>query len=225
VAAIARDKLGVVRDTTRSIVSIRQDHPDVLEVYRVWTAAGRPKIELLADTADDQGWPPALAGPNARLGCAAAHRLLAAVGAAAPAPDRLRTVLRSVNPLGRLSRHVDAERRQWTVDAAVDERGVRAAVEWHEARVGPIDTLLVCLPTGKDVAGVRRALAGRSVVPVRIAAAHLTFGDPGWEGREIDFSAIDPTLRGPCILAVGTWTFVGAVLARLGVRYENAFSP
>jgi dihydrofolate synthase / folylpolyglutamate synthase len=227
VAAIARDKLGVVRPTTRSVLSIHQDHPEVVEAFRAWAAAGHTPIHSFDEASGtelDVDWPPALSGPNARLGCAAARRLLDAIGVPPPSTDRLRTVLATVRPLGRLSRHVDTGGRQWTVDAAIDERGLSAAIDWHEARVGPIDTLLVCLPTVKDVAGGRRTLAGRPFVPVKIPTEHLTFGDAGWASREVDFADIDGKLHGERILALGTWSFVGAVMAKLGVRYEEAFT-
>jgi len=225
VTAIAHDKLAVVRATTRSVLSIRQDHPEVLDVFRAWH--GPAPLDVLDDTAGTDvavDWPPALSGPNARLGWAAACRLLDAIGMPHASTERLRSVLSTVALPGRLSRHVNDQGRHWTVDAAIDPRGVTAAVEWHQANVGSIDTLLLCLPTVKDAAGVREALGARPFVPVKMASEHLAFDDARWAAPEIDLTDVDGALRGERVLALGTWSFVGAVLARLGVRHERAFT-
>jgi hypothetical protein len=58
---------------------------------------------------------------------------------------------------------------------------------------------------------------------VTIPSEHLRFDDRRWHRRQIAFTDIDAELRGQNVLALGTWSFVGAVMARLGVRYEDAF--
>jgi folylpolyglutamate synthase/dihydrofolate synthase len=225
---ITWDKLGVVLESTTAVLSINQDHPEVLNVFRDWEAQAHRSIKIVQNNEPELQnlkvqWPPGLSAWNAKLGYMAARKLLESTGISPPSDSRLRQVTATIRALGRLSQHRDAGGRTWTVDAAIDERGVAEAIRWHEDHIGSIDSLLVCMPTIKNIAGVRRALSGRDFVPVRIPSEHLEFSDKSWDREEIDFDRIDQCLYGERILAIGTWSFVGAVFKKLGLNYESAF--
>lgn len=224
VEEIARDKLGVARADTRAIVSVPQ-RPEVDVVLReVSHALGVPAVVVHGDDAPETSapLPPGLSRVNAVTGLRAATRLLDAAGRAAPSRQALDATLASVRIAGRLSVHRDERGRTWVVDAAVNAEGVATALAWCDATVGRPDVVLLSFPDEKDAAGLERVLAGRRVLPVSVPTPHIHYAAPSPFGAHLPFDALDGALpeRG-LVLALGTWSFVGHVLDRLGVGNER----
>lgn len=224
VEAIARDKLGVARPSTRAIVSVPQRDDALRVLHEVAASLGVPAFVVRDDDAPPTAapLPPGLSRTNAVAGLAAAARLLQAVGHAPPAREALDALLARVRVAGRLSVHRDDAARTWVVDAAVNARGAEAALAWCDAQVGRPDVVLLSFPDEKDAAGLERALAGRRVLPVSVPTPHIHFTTPSPFGPYLPFDALDDaTLGGGVVLALGTWSFVGYVLDRIGVGNER----
>ncbi len=226
VALVARDKIGVVKDSTKTVLTLPQTS-DVTEVlldeikkYDCNLTVIEPQA---TDVSHERRLPAGLSLYNAALGIEAGQRFLKLLGITAPNSSQLRQVLSTVKTPGRLSMHQDKDGRSWIVDAAINGRGIATALEWATAQFGEIDTVLISLPTGKDVTGAREALGVRFYVPVSLETEHLSFDDEEWGTPLISFQEIERHLKGKRILALGTWSFAGAILKRLGVSYEKAY--
>lgn len=227
VREIADDKAGVIGDGTRAVLTT----PQTLEVKEVLQSAVSNhdcSIDFVASedsAAKNVPVPPGLSGLNAWLGIHAARRFLQVLGQ--PSPDHVSSqrVLSSIRTPGRLSIHTDRDNRTWIVDAAIDESGVVAALDWVKQNLGKIDMIVVSIPSGKDVTGVRRALANEAYVAVSLETEHLEFSDNEWGADLVPFTKLGEHITGQRILAIGTWSFVGAVLSEIGVNYETAFLP
>jgi len=175
--------------------------------------------------------PDGLGRSSAELGCAAAARLLAALGRAAPDAARLREVLATVRLPGRLSHHALPGGGGAVVDSAVDRVGVAAALD-HARRLwgaGGPNHVLVCLPDHKDVAGAVAALEGLEVTAATLPDAHLGFSAalPDRWGR-VRAEEVTPELLaglGRRVLVLGTVYFTGRVLAGIGADTESLFDP
>ena len=120
---------------------------------------------------------------------------------------------------GRMTSHIDGEGRCWLVDAAVDMEGVARAV----AHARP-EFVLVSLPDGKDIARTAEWLdahmPGRWVAVIPPMAAHLSYTQ--WP-RPLPWDpALVTSYRN--VVAAGSWSFMSAVLAYLGVENEVAFT-
>ena len=175
VGEITREKLGVVSAETKAVVTQPQADPEAARVLREETQ--RITVRAVQDhEADGVLWPPDLVGLNARLGVAAALELLGAAATARLDPAALRGTLASIALPGRMSTHHRGA-QTWVVDAATNGRAAAAALQWSGASQGGAGTVLVCVPDGKDLAGVRSALRTANVVPVRTDAAHLGFNE------------------------------------------------
>lgn len=215
VAAVVADKCGVVRDSTRAVLTVRQPEP-VAELIDQEVAArtgGRLAAELPVAEVPDHLLPPGLGRDNARLGCAAARRLLPSP----PEPARLAQVLATVRLPGRLSRHrLPGTRTDLLVDAAVSQAGFAAAVEYATARLGGIDHVLLSLPDDKDLAGAAEELRGLPVTFVTLAASHLRYTHQlpaGW--TRVPADRVDRSFvagLGDRLLGLGTVSFVGHLL-------------
>jgi dihydrofolate synthase/folylpolyglutamate synthase len=225
IVEIAQEKIGVVADSTKAVLTIPQS-PAVSEVIAKELKKYRCDLTVIKESSSPHGinLPPGLSGHNAVLGIQAGHRLLELQKLSVAKHESLQRVLSTIKTPGRLSLHEDQTGRTWVVDAAINESGVASALEWTKHRLGRVDTVLVSIPSGKDVAGVRRVLDHHPYVPVRISTEHLNFDNNEWGTDLISFEEIDQHITGTRILAVGTWSFVGAVLDRLGVNYEVAYS-
>jgi len=217
VGEIAREKLGVVSDETDSVVTQAQTEPEAAGVLR--DASRRMTVRMVGDDeVDGVRWPPDLVGFNARLGVAAALELLGDEAARVD-PAALRDTLASVALPGRMSTHQRGG-QTWVVDAATNARAASAALRWSRASDAP-DTVLVCIPDGKDASGVRSALQTANVVPVRTDAAHLSFS--GWSQPLPSLQELALDTLGPHVLALGTVHFMGDVLELLGVDTDCSF--
>jgi folylpolyglutamate synthase/dihydrofolate synthase len=218
VADIAREKLGVVSDETEAVVTQPQAEPEAGSV--LLEESQRITVRMpREDEAAGVLWPPDLIGLNARLGVAAALELLGdAVTRIDPAA--LRETLASIALPGRMSTHQRGA-QVWQVDAATNARAASAALRWSRGSEGAPDTVLVCIPDGKDAAGVRGALESANVMPLRTDAAHLAFS--GWSRPLPSLGEIGLDALGPRVLALGTVHFMGDVLELLGVDTECSF--
>jgi dihydrofolate synthase/folylpolyglutamate synthase len=219
VGEIAREKLGVVSDETACVVTQPQTEPEAAGVLRA--ASRRMSIRMVRDDeVDGVIWPPDLVGFNARLGVAAALELLGDAAARVD-PTALRDTLASVALPGRMSTHQRGA-QTWFLDAATNGRAASAALRRSRASDRAPDTVLACIPDGKDAAGVRSALQTANVVPVRTDAAHLSFR--GWSQPLPSLQELAIDTLGPHVLALGTVHFIGDVLELLGVDTDCSFN-
>lgn len=222
---IACDKVGVISEKTRAVLTVRQ----CSEVQEVIMESARDHdcvfeiVEGNEPLVSGAFIPPGLSAVNATLGMRSAFQFLQFHGKAVHKNSHFISVLSSIRTPGRLSVHKDQDGRTWIVDAAINETGAAAALAWTEQNIGEIDVVLVSIPAGKDVIGVRRALNKRQCVPIQLDTEHLEFDNREWGQELIPFSDMDAYIKGHTILAIGTWSFVGAVLDKLGVDYETAF--
>jgi dihydrofolate synthase/folylpolyglutamate synthase len=227
VVEIARDKAGVIMNSTKSVLSLNQS-PEIESVLTtkaeehgcdltVVDQSSSTNLELIPTNG--------LSRANAELGIEAGKRLAVILGSSVPDPSRLRGVLSTVNLPGRLSVHTDEFGRRWIVDAAIDGRGMAAALEYAESEFGVIDTILVSLPEGKNIAGAREVLGQRTFVPVSVDVEHLSFSEKSWSTPLVPFEEVETQLKGERILALGTWSFIGSVLMRLRVDWDVAYLP
>ena len=194
-------------------------------------AAGPPPAERLPDTVPDlpdRLLPPGLGRANARLGCLAAARLLAVTSRPAPPAPAVAATLASVRLPGRLSVHeLPGTRTRVVVDMAVNAPGFHAAVRYARSVLGGIDHVLLSLPDDKDWAGAVAALAGLPVTMVPVPASHLRYTrhrPAGWRvhpARGLDRAHLSGL--GDRLLALGTVSFAGLVLALLEVPTAVAF--
>ena len=201
VADIAEEKLGVISDATRAVISA----PQSAEVVTVF----------------------ARFGIDAQFVDGAMHAANAAVGlAAAKAWSPRASTNFDVHLPGRLTSHVDEDRRRWVVDAAVNATGVANAVQYPR----DVERVLVSLPDSKDVAATAQWLdanLGRDRWRPVMAphAEHLSYSSAAW-GRELLRwrEAHEWARERGSIVAAGSWSFISAVLHALGVDNERAFS-
>lgn len=220
-AAVVADKCGVVRAGTRAVVV----GPQPAQTRRlIEDAVRRPVTEPAADLVPDDLLPPGLGAANARAGCTAAAQLLGS----RPDPGVLDRVLRTVSLPGRLSVHRLPGARVWIqVDASVSRAGFAAALGHARSRLGGIDHVLLSLPDDKDLPGAAAELAGLPVTFVTVPASHLGYTRPlpaGWHpvaADQVDLAMLAGL--GERIVALGTVSFVGRLLAVLGVPTANVF--
>lgn len=226
VSSIALDKIGVMRDATKIVLTLRQSR-EVAEVLLKETAGHSCPLIFLGPQSreihEKLRLPEGLVGDNAALGIEAASRLQKLCGLHTASPTLLQKMLSGIKLPGRLSPHVDERGRHWILDAAINSRGIAGALLSARNNFGEIDTVLVCLPAGKDIAGALSVLGGIPFVPVRLETEHLSFTEAEWGKRLVQFDEIEEHLRGERILALGTWSFIGALLKRFGFEYERAY--
>lgn len=162
---------------------------------------------------------PGIGGVNAAVGVAAAR---AYAGEAA-------TITGPVCLPGRLSELYDERGRYWLVDAPVDAVGIASAFDYARSAKGEIDRALVSLPDSKDVkrsAAWLDANVGaekwRPVIPPH--AEHLSYSPESWGRPLMAWQDVDSFVENACtIAALGSWSFLSAVLARLDVHCERSF--
>jgi len=220
VAEIAEEKLRAISATTRHVVSAPQ-RAEVDDVFRrLGIRGGQSLLPVL-------GWEGHIA-TNASVGIAAALAFLPPVRH--PTPERMRAILSTIHLPGRLTSVRDASDRRWMVDAAVNAAGVAAALEHARALHGEVDFVLVSLPDNKDVARTAAyfddAVGASNWAPVIAPdAEHLPYSDAAWHRRLLAWSeAYDRVGTAQSILAVGSWSFMSAVLGCLGVEAERSFT-
>lgn len=226
-AAVVEDKCAVVRARTRAVVVGPQPAQTRRLIESAVATRGAAIRDPDADLVPAGLLPPGLGRANARLGCTAAARLLGA----APDGTVLDRVLRSVNLPGRLSVHqVPGTPARVLVDAAVNRDGYAAALAYARTRLGGVDHVLLSLPDDKDLPGAVAELASPAAAPVTfvtVPASHLRYTrplPPGW--RTVAADRLDQDLiasLGDRIVALGTVSFVGHLLAVLGVPTATAF--
>jgi dihydrofolate synthase/folylpolyglutamate synthase len=240
VAAIAREKAGVITAATRDVLVADQDDPaaaaEIAAAAAVhgcrqhWaglgddpaTAAARPAPATPGAVRRAPAEPsPAAAGLGARparLGVAAALLLLDLAGRPAPPPVALAATLRSVRLPGRLSRHRRGD-QEWIVDCATNPAAIAAAIAHATASIGPPTAVLTFIPRQRDRAPLLRALHGWRLVEV---PGGRRTGAPG-SGAVMRLEAVDLDALGPRVLALGPVYFAGEVLATLDADCERSF--
>ncbi|HEX9985463.1 MAG TPA: hypothetical protein VGF69_19560 [Thermoanaerobaculia bacterium] len=223
VDAIAEDKLAIAGPATRVVSALQT--ADVQQVF-----ARRGIQPVMATTAacavEGSLLPPGLSSASAAVGIVAARIFLD--GTRIPV-EAVRGVLRTIRLPGRLTAAVDGEVRRWLADAAIDARGVQEAVHHARRLFGAVDYVLVSLPDSKDVertaAWLDSELGGDRWTPViPPGAAHLAYSEAAWKRPLVEWQAVGHHLSGRrTVVAVGSWSFMSAVLASLGVSNEQAF--
>jgi len=226
VSEIVHEKLGLVSEATRTLVAVRQEHPEAAAVLRdvrgpALLMVGPPRVARAGGTACAAPVQPGLSGANAAAGVAAGRALLDSLGLSL-AEDRLEAMLATVRLPGRLSQHRRG-RQRWLVDAATNGRAAAEAVRIARHALGTVDTVLLCVPDGKDIDGVRRALHGLRQIPVRTDAPHLRF--QRWDAALPALGDLDLDGLGEHVLALGTVHFVGDVMEALDVETSLALTP
>lgn len=237
-AAVVEDKCGVIAAATRAVVVGPQPGATGGLIHDRVAARSGGRLAAIDVTGEAAGvpgqllppehvLPPGLGRGNARLGCAAAARLLAAP------PDRsvLEQVLGSVSLPGRLSVHpLPGTGTELLIDSAVNRTGFSAAAGYAAARPGRVDHVLLSLPDDKDLPGaVEQFRDGTSVTFVTVTASHLRFTRPlpaAWTrvpAAEVDRAYL--ARLGRRILALGTVSFVAHLLRLVGADTAVAFRP
>lgn len=221
---IADDLLGVVSQSTKRVVSSPQDAPvdDVVESAARIAAAD---LTWVTSGHDDLLEPArGLSRANARVGIAAAREFLELRGRSLG--DGAAAVIGSITLPGRLT-HVDDGGRHWVVDAAIEARGARSALEWCVENIGEPAVVLLGMPDIKPVGPTLAVFDGRYVLGARAGETHLTYDSPAWDSVPLLpwRDAIGEALRrdASVVLAVGTISFVAEMLAYLDVDCERVY--
>jgi dihydrofolate synthase/folylpolyglutamate synthase len=228
---VARDLLGVVGPSTRTVVTVPQD-PGVTAI--VEETAAEFGAELVTVTSDRPTRAPAGLAPitrlNATAGEAAGRALASALGWRVDY-GRVGAALASVRVPGRLSRHTVAD-VPVLVDGAISPEGVAATVAEYLRWNGRRDTVVASFPDTKDVGVCFAELRGFArVIPSR-ADDYLTFTTAeALHGQVLDArSALAQGIAsareaaGGCLM-IGTQSFVGIALDVLDAETETAFVP
>lgn len=142
-------------------------------------------------------------------------------------PAAASQAIRFMRYLGRGSQHLDVRGRQWVLDAAISGAAVERSLRWADARLPRPYAVLVCIPDGKDVVGVREALSGREHVfwcdvdePTLTTTSAAQASGMSALPR---FSTLAPALDFERFLAVGTWSFISHIATSVGLqRSQNA---
>jgi dihydrofolate synthase/folylpolyglutamate synthase len=235
IGAIVEDKVGVIAAETQKVFTVKQD-AQTLRLLREAVAERpgvRPAPEIVGATAmdiPDRLFPPGLNRANARLGCAAARELLRTRIRAEPSAGALESVLPTVALPGRLSMHVvPGSSTRVMIDAAVSRAGFAAAITYANHIWRGIDHILLSLPDDKDLAGAIIELAALPVTFIRVDVAHLAYrrSVPGhWRSAAMaDVGPAEVAGLGSRILAMGTISFVGAMLGLVDADLRRVFGP
>lgn len=227
---IARDKLGVITGDTRAVVSVSQSPVVEREIARTCEKTGAQRVNIdLSSRSAIIGWlPPEYGRFNALAGVQAATVLFSLLGRA-PAGERdLESALRSVNHPGRLSRH-QCGGADIIVDSAISRNGLVSAVTYAAHQFdGMPDRILVSLPADKElasfVAELRHVECER--IFVGLTREHLSYpSEEEWPWNWVQEDGLhEELLSSGRVLAVGTVSFVTAVLQVIGVDVEYLFT-
>lgn len=220
VREIAVDKLGVVTERTRHVVTQPGQDPVAMEVI---STVAKKRVQVLdAGSVPALTWPPGLGTQNGQLGYVAGMGLLSDLGIAEPSRRTTAELFRSVALPGRLSVH-QGRGRTWVLDCAIDRVGVETAVQWTSAQYGRPDNVLISFPDDKSTAGVDSALRGLRVTKVRARALHLSY--EGWAAGSPHLDAVLREDLGPLVLAIGTVSFIAEVLNLLDASVDQWWAP
>jgi dihydrofolate synthase/folylpolyglutamate synthase len=244
---IAADKAGITAKTTSAVVSLPQTPAVAATIAATVAAAGGGHVETIdiARVAEAKNFigsespaspgplenpnpsaallPHGLNRPNAALGCAAAQRLLDAMGRPAPDGARPARILASVRLPGRASWHT-VPGATLLVDSATGRAGAAAAVQEAHRHWDRIDHVLVCLPDHKDIPGVLAELRGLPVTFVRMPDREsLRFTRTRATIDAADLTPESLAALGGKILVLGTVYFTGRVLDLIDAPTERLF--
>lgn len=192
--------------------------------------------------------PPGFGAQNALAGIIAAQELSAGTGAGPAAVDDLIRVLKTVRYPGRLSVHDTGGAHATTssdkyhnhqrrpgkliLDTAVSRPGLATALAFADRTFGgPPDRVLVSLPAAKDFDGFLDELNHLDCPTffVELSREHLAYPDRDrwpWPSSTwlTEDTLTDDLLRGD-VLAVGTVSFVTALMNRLRFDADQLFDP
>lgn len=207
---IVADKFGVISESVTAVTAVAQRTETIASTLA--QIAG-PRLEVIRQ--DDMRLEAIGIGPpmgvNALAGSVAAQRF---AGVDASVAD-MHVALPARQSLHRRGEAV------WGVDACVDGDGAQAALQWFRETVGDPTTVVAAIPDGKDQRGVLDAISGWHTVMARADADHLTFDQ--WPRPQWRVSEIPAKNLGDRVLALGSVSFVGEVLALLGVDTLDAY--
>lgn len=220
VREIAADKLGVVTERTRHVVSLPVQDPVAMEVISV-VAKERSQI-LDVERLPVLTWPSGLGTQNGQLGYIAGMELMSDSGVVRPHRRTTAELFRSVKLPGRLSVHHERG-HTWILDCAINSVGVETAVQWTSAQYGRPDNVLISFPDIKSTVGVDSALNGLRVTKVRARASHLSYEEWGAGSPYLDVVLREDL--GPVVLAIGTVSFIAEVLNMLDAPVDRWWAP
>ena len=222
VTEVAKELLGAICNQTRAIVTLEEQPPEARQVINdVSTQEGITLVTVPADFVepDSMSGVKGLSRRNALLGVFSAECLL---GRDIQGPAIDQALSRLWLP-GRLSVHTGmAPNQRWVVDAAINKKGVEAALAWCRAEVGEPDVILLSVPLNKDRVGALEALESLLVVELA-GSTHMEFARDSTGAR---LHSLDEFLEGvqglgQIVLALGTITFIADVLEVLDVETSN----
>ena len=211
--AIAADKVGVVTDRTRAVVSAVQsaEVSSVMSRHIGGTEASYTIVGPGSQAVPPGSRPGGLNGAAADVGVAAAAAMLDVLHVEQPSPARLRR-LSDVKLPGRLSTHLHAGGSQTIVcDCAINRAGAAAARAWVRADAGTDpDHVVFSIPDGKDRRGVLSEIADLDITEVDPGREHLSYSAS--DEPPVAFDALPWGDLGDLVLCIGTVSFVGRVL-------------
>lgn len=226
---IARNKVGVISERTKFVVSLDQS-PDVRPVIEAKCGETGSNLHWVDGAADSALlFPPGFSRANAAAGVRAGSELAQMMTGTNLALDRLRPVIESVNYPGRLSTH-EYKGHRVLVDSAISRDGLVMALVFAKAHFGtPPSTVYLAIPSNKDFGGCLEELrdVGARKVFVNMPDSHLPFpgrDDWPWEWIDLDTFESDLAVSGDS-LVVGTATFTADVLRFLGAGSKPVFEP
>jgi len=230
VVDIAKNKLGILADRTKFVVSLPQSSAVKEVVERSCAEHGTDLIWVDGTTivSPDIRYPPGLNRLNAIAGVRAGCRLSEIISGVAPSVDRLRNVVKSVNYPGRLSTHMAGD-HQVVVDSAISRNGLATALVYAKSYFGhEPETVFVSVPRNKDFDGFVEELRGVAAkkVFVNMAQSHLPYPAKNeWPWDWIELTGIGTVLSTGDALVIGTATFSAHVLQLLNAQVESIFDP
>jgi dihydrofolate synthase/folylpolyglutamate synthase len=218
--AVTRDLLGVVKPSTRKVVTLSQS-PDVIRIIQQTVEIDRV-LRINSFESNVNSLPLGLSRRNAILGIKAAECFMHYLGHVVDPAEEMP----HVNLPGRSSWHTLGTGANWLVDAAISGNAIEVALETYRDRLQEPPIVLACFPDDKDVEGCMKALENTTTRYVAAGGGYLTFDKTSASSRLSDSRAALVQLADSCsnALLVGTISFIGDVLGSLGQNITNLFS-
>lgn len=230
VADIAADKIGVVSDRTKFVISLPQSDAVAQVIGRHCQKLGTElaTVESNAVMAAGLTLPPGLNRSNALVGIRAGLKLSELISGEHIPSKRLATTINSVNYPGRLSVH-PLGHHTIVIDSAISRTGLVTALVYAQKVLGHAPAAVyVSVPANKDYDGFVRELQSVETKKyfVDMPGSHLPFPQRSeWPWDWILLPDLSQQLGNEDALVVGTATFSAAVLQSLGADSARVFKP